>query len=310
MGKLVALDGGHGSDTREKKHAKYVYRNGKYYEEHDANSDVIIRVRKILEAHGVEVWYPQQPYSPEVELIDRTNKANYTIKPDLYWSIHFNAGTKDVKGVCAFYWHTAGTAKKLAEEFARNARAAGIATHGNGTHESKPNSWTNLHIVRETHMTAVLTENGFQTNSEEFEKIHGKYKDQYRQLVAEVNAKTILSYFGIDMGKTTAPSVPSNGLLGVGDSGSAVKSLQKRLTALGYDTKGVDGDFGPNTERALKAFQKDAHVDVDGVAGPQVFKALDKAEKKKADAEKEAEKKAKKHVRKPSKLKKRRKNTC
>ena len=306
MGKLVALDIGHGSDTREKKRAKYVYRNGKYYEEHDANSDVGIRVKKILEAHGVKVWLPQQPYSPEVELIDRTNKANYSIKPDLYWSIHFNAGSSNVKGVCSFYWHTASEAKKLCQAFAKNAQAAGITTHGNGIHESVPNSWTNLHIVRETNMTAVLTENGFQTNDEEFEKIHGKYKDQYRQLVAEVNAKTILSYFGINMGKvkTTAPSVPDNGLLGVGDTGAAVKELQKRLTALGYDTKGIDGDFGPNTNSALKDFQEDHDCDVDGIAGPQVFKALDAAEKKVADAKKKAAEKAAEEKRKAEEKKK------
>lgn len=37
-----------------------------------------------------------------------------------------------------------------------------------------------------------------------------------------------------------------------------VAGLQEDLTELGFDTEGVDGDFGRNTETALKAFQKAA----------------------------------------------------
>lgn len=44
--------------------------------------------------------------------------------------------------------------------------------------------------------------------------------------------------------------------LHIGDSGSAVATLQSELTRLGYNTYGVDGIFGPNTEHALIAFQQ------------------------------------------------------
>jgi len=46
------------------------------------------------------------------------------------------------------------------------------------------------------------------------------------------------------------------------------KQLQSRLTQLGYDTKGVDGQIGPNSRRAIRAWQKangliaDGYVDV------------------------------------------------
>ena len=192
----VALDIGHGTDTWEKGGGKGVRKNGIVYEEHTANSDTAERVRKILEAHGLKVWMPQKPMSPDRSLTSRTNEANKRgIK--LYWSIHYNAGAADVRGVCAFYWHTSAKMKKLAEQFAANAKAAGLATHGNGTHAGRIGEWTNLHIIRETKMPAILTENGFMTNSADFEGIFGKNKAAYRQKVAEVNAKTILGYFGI-----------------------------------------------------------------------------------------------------------------
>jgi peptidoglycan hydrolase-like protein with peptidoglycan-binding domain len=38
--------------------------------------------------------------------------------------------------------------------------------------------------------------------------------------------------------------------------GPAVRNLQERLTALGFDTGGIDGEFGKQTDAAVRAFQK------------------------------------------------------
>ncbi len=40
--------------------------------------------------------------------------------------------------------------------------------------------------------------------------------------------------------------------------------LQRRLTALGYNTYGVDGSFGPNTRRAVAAWQRDEGLRASG----------------------------------------------
>ena len=58
-----------------------------------------------------------------------------------------------------------------------------------------------------------------------------------------------------------------------GDTGLAVKVLQKLLNAYGYKLK-VDGIFGPITEGAVKDFQKKYSLTVDGIAGPKTFDAL------------------------------------
>ncbi|WP_078408755.1 L,D-transpeptidase family protein [Priestia abyssalis] len=76
---------------------------------------------------------------------------------------------------------------------------------------------------------------------------------------------------------TPIPSKPAFGngkLLMKGSRGSDVKELQLLLTSKGYDTKGIDGFFGPNTETAVQQFQKARNLKVDGVAGPVTMKAL------------------------------------
>ena len=41
-----------------------------------------------------------------------------------------------------------------------------------------------------------------------------------------------------------------------GAKGERVRSLQKALKDRGFDPGDIDGDFGPATEAAVKAFQK------------------------------------------------------
>ncbi len=59
-----------------------------------------------------------------------------------------------------------------------------------------------------------------------------------------------------------------------GDDGQEVIAIQKRLVELNYTISNIDGDFGPETEKAVKKFQLDRGLEVDGVVGPATYKAL------------------------------------
>lgn len=50
--------------------------------------------------------------------------------------------------------------------------------------------------------------------------------------------------------------------------------VQRRLTMLGYSTKGVDGSFGLNTRRALASWQRDEGARVTGYLTADQFRAL------------------------------------
>jgi cell wall hydrolase len=64
--------------------------------------------------------------------------------------------------------------------------------------------------------------------------------------------------------------------LKVGDSGDKVKQLQTWLTNYGYYTGAIDGNFGAGTEKAVKQFQLEASIQVDGKVGNQTTTAMAK----------------------------------
>ncbi|WP_024890161.1 peptidoglycan-binding domain-containing protein [Luteimonas huabeiensis] len=75
----------------------------------------------------------------------------------------------------------------------------------------------------------------------------------------------------------------SGGTLRMEDRGEAVRSLQSDLRQLGFDGAdgrplAIDGDFGRNTDHAVRAFQQAQGLDVDGIVGPETRKALERAQ--------------------------------
>lgn len=58
--------------------------------------------------------------------------------------------------------------------------------------------------------------------------------------------------------------------------GDDVAILQRQLQNLGFDTGRIDGIFGPQTDNALREFQRSVGVTADGTAGVETFKALDR----------------------------------
>lgn len=75
----------------------------------------------------------------------------------------------------------------------------------------------------------------------------------------------------IDYTNVTAP------IIGKGDEGNAVVTLQAALEANGYDLTmygGADGIFGYGTEQAVLRYQQDRGIDIDGVVGAQTWGEL------------------------------------
>lgn len=56
--------------------------------------------------------------------------------------------------------------------------------------------------------------------------------------------------------------------------GDDVAALQHRLSELGFHSGRVDGIFGPESEAAVKAFQRNSALVTDGVVGPDVIAQL------------------------------------
>lgn len=79
-----------------------------------------------------------------------------------------------------------------------------------------------------------------------------------------------LTVTGVVDDTTWASLLPT---LSQGSDGDGVKVLQRMLNYWGYETV-VDGDFGPETDAAVRAFQMGRGIPVDGLVGPVTWSAL------------------------------------
>lgn len=66
----------------------------------------------------------------------------------------------------------------------------------------------------------------------------------------------------------------ANALSKYGSRGDEVTQIQERLTELGYDPGTADGIFGARTQEAVRAFQQDYGLAVDGIVGENTLRAL------------------------------------
>lgn len=117
---------------------------------------------------------------------------------------------------------------------------------------------------------------------------HGKLKyikylnnENDKELVMELQRKLNeqwncgLAVDGIFGPKTSAACSSHNLKKGI-KAPIMIKWVQQRLTILGYSVGkyGIDGSFGPDTLRAVKLFQKDKKLKIDGIVGISTYRSL------------------------------------
>ena len=106
--------------------------------------------------------------------------------------------------------------------------------------------------------------------------ITGTFDTTTEQVVKDFQQGAGLTVDGI-VGPATwqaLPADPNTPVLARGASGSVVTALQqglKKYSTPATDPGPVDGDFGPKTEAAVKAYQQDRGIHVDGIVGDQTW---------------------------------------
>ena len=124
----------------------------------------------------------------------------------------------------------------------------------------------------------LILEHGFYTN-----KAQAKFlmdEDNLKKL-ADAEAEKIADWFGIEKKKqenTVIGNPYQLELMSIrrGSRGTQVEALQALLIAKGFSVgdSGIDGSFGPMTEKTVKKFQQELGLETDGIAGPQTMYAL------------------------------------
>lgn len=107
----------------------------------------------------------------------------------------------------------------------------------------------------------------------------GHYGDETEEGVREFQRHNDLMVDGIAGSETftTLDKALNTILVESGDTGSVVRMVQSQLLEAGESLPvfGVDGDYGEETENAVRSFQEENNLSVDGMAGPKTMNWLD-----------------------------------
>ena len=202
---------------------------------------------------------------------------------DLHIPIHTNAYNGKVAGLRIFVYKTGGEAEKIAK--AISAELAPITPGTSDGISAQPG----LYECKATNALCVYIEAGFHDNPTEAQWIIDHTVD-----IAEAICRGLCKYYGLKYvtGSNTTPSPSANPesqskapaaecsvklpVLRKGDKGKSVRALQSLIIGCGYlcGVCGADGDFGAATDEALRRFQKDAGITVDGIAGAETWNKL------------------------------------
>jgi putative chitinase len=106
-----------------------------------------------------------------------------------------------------------------------------------------------------------------------------RFTDWQKRLTPEVMDRLASGQVGQTAPSHNSPAPHTDRALKDGMHGDDVRALQADLARLGYkDAHGrelhTDGKFGPGTQAALEAFQRDHKLQADGVAGPKTREAI------------------------------------
>lgn len=107
--------------------------------------------------------------------------------------------------------------------------------------------------------------------------VDGIYGNQTKAALVKKLQITLNILYGANLatdgifGNKTASALPN---ICKGSAGDLTKVLQGFLICHGYNTGSLDGDFGNQTDAAVRAFQSDNGLYVDSIAGKATFAAL------------------------------------
>lgn len=202
--KILVLDAGHGFNTAGKQTM-----NGSrgIVKEWTMNDSVVRKITSILSAYNVTIHRTDDPSGKtDISLAERVRRCN-SYKPDLFVSIHHNAGGGTGTEV---YWHTYGTAedKKIASIVAPKL-ASKTGLRNRGVKQAQ-------FAVLGCNATAILVEGGFMDTVSDYEIITS---DKGQQQYAETVAESIIEYLGLTkvVVSQPVPSQPNTSSFKVGD---------------------------------------------------------------------------------------------
>lgn len=232
MFKLV-LDAGHGINTAGKRCDVHI--DAKQTREWTLNSRICNKIEELLKAYeGYDLLRVDDVTGKnDIPLETRTANAN-KFNADFYLSIHHNAGVNRGSGggVVAYVYPNVGKETTSWQKELYDAIIKYTNLKGN---RSAPIAQSNFHVLRETHMPAVLIECGFMDSTTDVPII---LTDWFADGVAKACVEVIVAKGGLAKKKVAQPA--DNGKLyrvqvGAYSVKANAEKMRDKLKAQGYD---------------------------------------------------------------------------
>ena len=185
---LIALDDGHGMETAGKR-TPVIPELGRAINENEFNRSVVKYMDDLLKYIGFKTLLVA-PTGIDTSLSARTNLAN-SKGANVYFSIHYDALNGvwgSAEGHSIFVYPGSAKSKELAECVAEFLKQ-GTTQKWRGIKEQ------DFHVLRETNMPSILSENGFMDNKREALLM---INADFQKEVAKEHVQGICKYFEVD----------------------------------------------------------------------------------------------------------------
>lgn len=250
----------------------------KAYYESDMNWKLHNLLKKYLEEYGVEVITTREDKNVDMEVFAR---GQASAGCDLLLSVHSNAvgsGVNEAIDYPVVYVPLNGTGDELGKKLAECIEKT-MGTQQKGKCESKKGNRGDYYgVIRGATAVGVpglILEHSFHTNNR---IANWLLVDKNLDKLAKAEAEVIANHYGLEKERNTVNIEIT--VLKKGMKGEEVKALQALLTGYGYKFEnngkvyGIDGSFGGATLNAVKKYQADNGLEVDGSVGRKTWSKL------------------------------------
>ncbi len=232
-------------------------------------------LKKELESYGIQVITTRIDKAKD---LTETKRGKASAGCDLFVSLHANWASDESTDYPLACVPVDGKMDKLGKELA-DMVAKLMGTRQTGRIYKRKNltgkDWYGvLRGATSVGTPGIILEHSFYTNAKAARWL---MSDTNLAVLAKAEAEVIANYFGVKK-PTSSPKPYTLELpqLYKGCKGELVKSVQAMLIERGYacGASGVDGSFGGATDKAVRAFQQDCELKVDGFVGYDTMSAL------------------------------------
>jgi hypothetical protein len=266
---LIAGNDEHGLEPMPTvgKRTPYISQVGRSFYENEFNKEA---KRYFLEACARQGFrtLDVKPGNQDLSLTARAQIVNAS-RATLLVTFAYNAAARDdiftsANGVETFYSplnYYSANSKNLATKI-QNRLVEGVKQSNRGVNSA------NFYMLRAVNCPSVLVEAGFMTNLREAKLM---MDPDFQRQVGEEACRGVCDYLGVSYKQAPGLTYP---LLKRGSRGDKVKYLQYKLLSKFYNPGEIDGIFGSRVDSAVRQFQKDNNLVVDGIIGKNTWNKL------------------------------------